>query len=66
MIGLIPMAGTMTSFGAIKSAIQMTKNCTDDPEPSNVLNVTAGNIFYSDSEFQSLYPAMNLLALANN
>ena len=47
MIGLIPMAGTMTSFGAIKSAIQMTKNCTDDPEPSNVLNVTAGNIFYS-------------------
>ena len=61
MIGLIPMAGTMTSFGAIKSAIQMTKNCTDDPEPSNVLNVTAGNIF-----IQSLYPAMNLLALANN
>ena len=41
------MAGTMTSFGAIKSAIQMTKNCTDEAEPTNVLNVTAGKVLYS-------------------
>ena len=49
MIGLIPMAGTMTSFGAIKSAIQMTKNCTDEVEPSDMLNVTAGNFLYSSA-----------------
>ena len=28
MIALIPMAGTMTSFGGIKSAIQADQNCT--------------------------------------
>ena len=32
MIGLIPMAGTMTSFGAIKTAIQEAKNCTKAPK----------------------------------
>ena len=32
MVGLIPMAGTMTSFGSIKTAIQAVKNCT----PSDV------------------------------
>ena len=45
MVGLIPMAGTMTSFGAIKSAIQQPKNCTK-AEPTIVeaqppINVSA-------------------------
>ena len=43
MIALIPMAGTMTSFGGIKTAIQRPMNCTEykatsdnTPVPLNV------------------------------
>ena len=44
MIGLIPMAGTMTSFGAIKAAIQAAENCT------TVENATKNCIPWGDDE----------------
>jgi MFS family permease len=49
MIALIPMAGTMTSFGGIKTAIQRPMNCTEykatadnTPVPLNVTTSPAG------------------------
>ena len=45
MIALIPMAGTMTSFGGIKTAIQRPMNCTEYKATSDntpvPLNVTS-------------------------
>jgi len=48
MIALIPMAGTMTSFGGIKTAIQRPMNCTEykatsdnTPVPLNVTSTPA-------------------------
>merc|ERR1711935_568624 len=37
MVGLVPMAGTMTSFGAIKQAIQADQNCTTTEEGNSTV-----------------------------
>ena len=58
MVGLVPMAGTMTSFGAIKQAIQADQNCTTTEEGNSTVTTCSDWTDPAYVGFADLNPTM--------